>query len=408
MEFVEKNNTLYLFTAGFPYGTRNEPFLETEILYLSKRFKEILIFPRIKEPTMRAIPSNVQVVDFYCNIQTPNKVRVLVRNLSFLSRVLLNSKLNPKFIINFIKHYRVHLDLLATGINEGEKLVELSKKFELKENDVIYDYWFMNSIISIDYWRSKSKWKNKIVCRTHRYDLYPENWKMINVPFTFYRLHAVQQLVFISKHGLNYLKRITRPIYHSKFELSYLGVNPPSAPNFQEEKDFFRIVSCARVVDFKNIHNIPKVLAELNIPIEWVHFGDGPMLNELEKNIQQLPSNSKVVLKGHQSNTEVLSYYKNHSVDAFFSISDSEGLPVSMMEAQSFGIPIIAKDAGGISEIVNENTGLLLQSDSSWIEIANAIQEFLSSNEIQKESILKFYNDHFNASLNYKLFAEQL
>lgn len=409
MEFVEKNNnTLYLFTAGFPYGNRNEPFLETEINYLSECFNEVLIFPRIKENKIRTLPKNVKIIDFYHQLETKKKLAVLLRNPSFIFRVLINSKLKPRYIINFIKHYRVHLDILATGIYEGEKLVAISKELNLNDTDVIYDYWFMNSLISIDYWRSKKKRKNKMVCRTHRYDLYTEEWGMKNIPFTFYRLNVVDQLIFISKHGLNYFKNITNPVYHSKFKLSYLGVNPPSKTNPREEKGFYRIVSCARVVKFKNVHLIPKVLSQLNIPIEWVHFGDGPMMSELEENIEQLPKNIKVILKGHQSNSEVLSYYENHHVDAFISLSNSEGLPVSMMEAQSFGIPIIAKDAGGINEIVNNSTGLLLDSKLSLSEMISEIQDFLNTNDVKKENVLKFYNNNFNASHNYKLFAEQL
>ncbi|PHR49826.1 MAG: hypothetical protein COA32_01445 [Fluviicola sp.] len=402
-----ENKTLFLFTAGYPYGTRDEPFLETEINYLSKKFSTVIIFPRIKKNEIRDTPSNVKVVDFYSNLKPKNKLGVLLRNPTFLLRVLFKSKLKVKYIIDFIKHYRVHLDILASGIFEGEKLVELFKKLNIKEDDVVYDYWFINSIISIDYWRSKKKHENTLICRAHRYDLYPEEWKMSVVPFTFYRLNVVNRLVFISKHGLNYLNAQTNREFNEKFQLSYLGVNSPEKKNPQELKELYRIVSCARVVDFKNVHLIPKVLSQLNTPIEWVHFGDGPMMSELEKNILDLPKNIKVILKGHQSNREVLYYYENTDVDAFISLSDSEGLPVSMMEAQSFGIPIIAKNVGGTNEIVNESTGLLLENNAPIPEIAADLSNFIEFNKIKREGILSFFNENFNASQNYELFIEQ-
>jgi len=47
----------------------------------------------------------------------------------------------------------------------------------------------------------------------------------------------------------------------------------------------------------------------------------------------------------------------------FINTSSSEGIPVSMMEAQSFGIPILAMDVGGVREIVGPQTGRLLQQD---------------------------------------------
>ena len=46
--------------------------------------------------------------------------------------------------------------------------------------------------------------------------------------------------------------------------------------------------------------------------------------------------------------------------DLFVNMSLSEGIPVSIMEAISFGIPIIATNVGGNAEIVNDETGVLI------------------------------------------------
>ena len=50
-----------------------------------------------------------------------------------------------------------------------------------------------------------------------------------------------------------------------------------------------------------------------------------------------------------------------------------------MMEAQSFGIPIMSTDVGGCNEICNENTGFLIPKDFTAIDAANKIQEFKNS-----------------------------
>jgi len=44
---------------------------------------------------------------------------------------------------------------------------------------------------------------------------------------------------------------------------------------------------------------------------------------------------------------DVLNYYASNPVDVFINTSSSEGLPVSIMEAMSFGIPVIATNVGG-------------------------------------------------------------
>ena len=66
---------------------------------------------------------------------------------------------------------------------------------------------------------------------------------------------------------------------------------------------------------------------------------------------------------GHYPNEELLRYYGSNHVDLFINTSSTEGVPVSIMEAQSFGIPVIATDTGGVKEVVTEGTGSLLPVD---------------------------------------------
>lgn len=63
------------------------------------------------------------------------------------------------------------------------------------------------------------------------------------------------------------------------------------------------------------------------------------------------------------SHDQVMNYYKEHHFDVFINMSTNEGVPVSIMEAASFGIPIIATNVGGTSEIVQPSVGMLLSSN---------------------------------------------
>ena len=60
----------------------------------------------------------------------------------------------------------------------------------------------------------------------------------------------------------------------------------------------------------------------------------------------------------------------------FINVSSTEGIPVSIMEAMSFGIPVIATAVGGTPEIVNNENGYLLSKDPSAKELAEVIQNF--------------------------------
>ena len=72
---------------------------------------------------------------------------------------------------------------------------------------------------------------------------------------------------------------------------------------------------------------------------------------------------------GNVDNKKIADIYRKEDVDFFINMSDSEGIPVSIMEAFSSGIPAIARNVGGISEIVNNTNGFLLESlDTKYLE----------------------------------------
>ena len=83
-----------------------------------------------------------------------------------------------------------------------------------------------------------------------------------------------------------------------------------------------------------------------------------------------------MVIYGAFSNREVFDFYKSHPVDFLINVSNNEGIPVSIMEAHSFSIPVVATNVGGTSEIVNEENGILLPADPDTGELANLYSQY--------------------------------
>jgi glycosyltransferase involved in cell wall biosynthesis len=133
-------------------------------------------------------------------------------------------------------------------------------------------------------------------------------------------------------------------------------------------------------------------------------LGDGPEKERLEQAIKLLPENIKFSILGQLDNSEVIAYYKRVFVDGFISLSESEGLPVSMMEAISFGIPILARNVGGVSEIVNEITGILI---NQYDDPGQKMSEFLSK-KWDRQAIIAYQHEYFDAMKNYSNFTEEL
>ena len=101
---------------------------------------------------------------------------------------------------------------------------------------------------------------------------------------------------------------------------------------------------------------------------------------------------------------------KNY-IDALINVSESEGLPFSMMEAISFGIPVIGTNVGGVKEIINTDTGILLEKDFEVKTLSSLIDNLRENQITSSESrklIRRYWHIKFQSSNNYKKFVYNL
>ena len=90
-------------------------------------------------------------------------------------------------------------------------------------------------------------------------------------------------------------------------------------------------------------------------------------------------------------------YYSNNlhgkskflSSDLFISVSRSEARPVSISEALSVGIPVLATNAGGTCEIIDKSVGRLLPVSIKPTELAREIRSFYKLSLSQKSILRK-------------------
>ena len=107
-------------------------------------------------------------------------------------------------------------------------------------------------------------------------------------------------------------------------------------------------------------------------------------------------------------NTEVVGVYQKHPPSLFINVSESEGIPVSIMEALSCGLPIIATDVGGISEIVDDHVGVLVDKDFVFNDISNAISELINNRKQYSKMAFSKWKDVCNEEKNFSEFYLQL
>ena len=213
---------------------------------------------------------------------------------------------------------------------------------------------------------------------------------------------------------LNKIDEYKIPYDKEKINIRYLG-SFNHGKSVWEDEDKITILTCSSVVPVKQMHFIPEILSKVKSKVKWIHIGDGPLFNEIvELTKAKLDGleNVEYEFKGKYANSDVISFYQNNKVDLFLNVSKSEGLPVSIMEATSFGVPVIATDVGGTHEIVDKGNGYLLNPTDFVDEAAKIIDDFA---KLTKEEKIQMrtnsrnkWEKQFNIEEQSKQFYEKL
>lgn len=306
------------------------------------------------------------------------------------------------------------IDLFIYLSRSNYEMRKIKKSVELQKlkNAIFYSYRFEYQPYVAMLLRKELKTDNKIISRAHRYDLYEEFRKNKYIPCRELLIKNLDAVYPCSEDGTCYLQS-RFPKYKNKIKTRFLGTLGCGQKKYNKE-DELRIVSCSNVVPVKRLDLIVETLQHiLDINIKWTHFGDGIMMNQIKEMSRELPENIKIDFRGNVKNSDLLEVYKNNQFDLFLNVSLSEGIPVSIMEALSFGIPCIATDVGGTKEIVIDGyNGWLLKKDFKEEQLVNIIRNYCNLNNEQilklRECAYESWKEKYNAKKNYTTFVDKL
>lgn len=158
------------------------------------------------------------------------------------------------------------------------------------------------------------------------------------------------------------------------------------------------IITVGRLVPWKGIDRIIEIL--IYFPsFRLVIIGDGPQKSQLENLAQMLNLSNRVLFLGSLPKEQVFACLKQANV--FILNSSYEGLPHVILEAMSAELPIVATDAGGTSEVVEDKkTGILIPIGDKKALIL-AIEQIFNSPELAQILVLnskQFLQSRFTAS----------
>lgn len=399
---------LIVFTDHFPYRG-GEQFFETEAERLTSAFEVTILSSNPNNQQTRTLNPDITVYRYdprQSALSGGEKLRNLidfVLNPACLQEVfsiLGSGQQRLKRIKNSFYWFGISKRLYTYTT----RTLEVSPD----QNVILYFYWFSYKPIYFALKLANSK--VKLVSRVHGYDLYNERQPFGRQPFRKIVDARLDKVLFVSKTGRDYYLKTFAITPSSKHEVMYLGSRHPQYRPTPSSRNDVVIVSCSNMIELKRIDRIIEVLSTLDLPqrhLTWIHFGTGPLLNAITKQAQILLAskpNVTVELRGEVSNTDILRFYQNHAVDCFITLSSSEGLPVSIMEAMSFGIPVVATDVGGIKEMLPMNYPYVVDKDFDTLQVVQLIQRLvgLSAQERQDLSLnlIQKWTTDFNEETN--------
>lgn len=244
--------------------------------------------------------------------------------------------------------------------------------FELNKNTI--STLFFSDIIHAHFAAHSTSWALKtakifeipFVFTSHAYDIFisPDledlNEKFINA----------SKIITISSYNKEYLIQLLGQDFKNKIEIIRCGVDLKKFDYKKRKyKEKITILFVGRLVEKKGpnfaieaIHNLTK--NHKNIELRMI--GDGPLKQSISTLINKYDLSDNVTMLGPLSQADVIR--EMQEADIFFLPSttakngDREGIPVSIIEACSTGLPVVSTKHSGIPEIIIDGeTGFLVE-----------------------------------------------
>ncbi len=219
-----------------------------------------------------------------------------------------------------------------------------------------------------------------------------------------YSIKKSDIVVTPSQHLKNFILNLG---FKNKVEIINNGVFIPEENTNIFTNDQINITILSRLVSHKNIEKIIKAISDLNSPLINLNIiGDGPELNQLQKISLESNNKDNIIFHGKLNRDEI-----NHiflKSDIYIQASNYEGLPHSLLEAMSYGIPVLCTPVGECKEILgNEDRGYILDLPVSKNNIKSKINEIIGEKNIANkkgERGKDFINEKYNLTNSFNLY----
>lgn len=367
--------TLLLLTSWYPLNNGDAAFVVNEIDQLAAGFDQVLVFNHTWDVQRPAVP-------------TPENVRYLgtlsaAIDKGPLPKQLLGMLRHPAYLARVLSIYRrenragrtrgQRAATMREAVNAARMALVIRPHLRGAGDVSVYAFWAWGAGVAL---AGLPRVRGSKVLRIHSFDLYEE--VLGHLPLRASLFGIADSIIPISNHGADYLReRYPAILPDGKLQVMRLGTPDCGIGPTPASSEPLRVVSCSTVNQVKRVERILEVAAYLaqQTPVRWTHLGGGPLLEQLRASEAMDAPGLTVDLRGALSKEEVMEALTSEPFHVFVNQSTREGVPVSIMEALSCGIPVVAPNIGGIEEIVGEDlgSGRMVSATASIPEVSEAV-----------------------------------
>ncbi len=401
---------LLLITARWPLTSMSE-FLEDEIVHLAKAFDRVTVAP-LRPTSQRSahVPAGVQVDTSLADQLT--HLRSLSHSHS-RATVALGRAIQPNPVLRAVgaevpqaKDVRNTRWLKTYLLGRADSRSVFTWARNRRPPSLAYTFWLGTTTAGF-----RAAWPDvPVVSRVHGGDLYSEQQGWATIPFQQASLSACNLVASVSRSGIEYL-RAKFPDLQDRFVTRTLGIQDLGGVSPPAPGSVRRLLSVSSVDSNKRVDLIAQVavsLASDGVPVHWTHIGSGPDLPKVQAHLEHRTPLLTSRLRGQIPLENVRHEMMTGGYHAFLNLSISEGAPVSLMEAQCAGIPVVATAVGGIPEVCPPDLNELVSVYDSVSSISEALRRAIARGDRDRVKRRDHWDHHYNEASTYRLWSAEL
>lgn len=400
---------LLLITMRWPHAEVTE-FLDEEIRYLAEHFNTITVAPlRPRGPLTAQLPAGVVVDHSLADhlVHSHHFPSRSSRILTAAGRAIPPSPWGFGFsrgdlVRDGMQRSWIRRALLGRADSRSVSLWASSRQAP----SIAYTFWLGAATVGL-----RQAWPTvRLVSRVHGGDLFAEAHHWSSIPFQEAALNSADLVASVSENGHAYLASKFPDMTH-RLAWRRLGIPDLGGLAIPSRRAAIRMISASSIDANKRVLLIAEValwLARSGHAVEWTHLGDGRGRAGVEQAMANRPETLVVNLRGHVPLVEAHREMRLGEHDVFVNLSLSEGAPVSLMEAQCVGLPVVATAVGGTPEVVPRQWNELVSPTAGVRDIAESVLRAAARPDQQRDERRRFWSQNYDADATYSAWASEL